>query len=169
MPYTELGDSSKELDNGPAPLCPGSLSHIAALLSCRGAINTCKHVVGGNVKKAFVVIRPPGQHAEYDQPLGVCFFNDVPIAVRVCRQDYADVCRKVRSSTETFTTETASTPVSTKTPPFSTPRPRGQRGFRRSKTMGCPLPGQLWWPKATALLADPRLSTLCQPSVAGSR
>lgn len=95
MSYAELRDLSRELDNGRASLYLGSLSHVAALLSCGGAIDTCKHVIEGNVKNAFAVIRPPGHHAEYDQPLGFCFFNNVPVAVRVCQREYPETCRKV--------------------------------------------------------------------------
>ncbi|KAJ4029778.1 Histone deacetylase hda1, variant 2 [Fusarium oxysporum] len=71
------------------------MSYQAALLSAGGAIETCKNVVTGQVKNAFAVIRPPGHHAEFDAPMGFCFFNNVPVAVRVCQQDYPDICRKV--------------------------------------------------------------------------
>lgn len=95
MDYATLRDLSHELDNGRASLYVGSLTTIAALLSCGGAIDTCKHVVEGNVKNAFAVIRPPGHHAEYDAPMGFCFFNNVPVAVRVCQREYPETCRKV--------------------------------------------------------------------------
>ncbi|KAK6226341.1 histone deacetylase [Colletotrichum tabaci] len=95
MNYTELRDTSRHYDQGRASLYVGSLTFTAALLSCGGAIDTCKHVVEGNVKNAFAIIRPPGHHAEYDQPLGFCFFNNVPVAVKICQQEYPDDCRKV--------------------------------------------------------------------------
>ncbi|KAM0575030.1 hypothetical protein ACHAP9_001047 [Verticillium nonalfalfae] len=95
MSYTELRALSVELDKGRASLYVGSLSFPAALLSCGGAIDTCKQVVESNVKNAFAVIRPPGHHAEYDQSLGFCFFNNVPVAVKVCQQEYPEICRKV--------------------------------------------------------------------------
>ncbi|OLN95398.1 Histone deacetylase clr3 [Colletotrichum chlorophyti] len=95
MDYATLRETSRQYDQGRASLYVGSLTFMAALLSCGGAIDTCKHVVEGNVKNAFAVIRPPGHHAEYDQPLGFCFFNNVPVAVKICQQEYPDDCRKV--------------------------------------------------------------------------
>ncbi|KAG6015062.1 hypothetical protein E4U54_004372 [Claviceps lovelessii] len=91
----ELRELTKRFDQGRESLYVGSMSYPAALLSAGGAIDTCKNVVIGQVKNAFAVIRPPGHHAEFDAPMGFCFFNNVPVAVRVCQQDYPDVCRKV--------------------------------------------------------------------------
>ncbi|KIY71127.1 histone deacetylase clr3 [Cylindrobasidium torrendii FP15055 ss-10] len=58
----------------------------AALLSCGGAIEACKAVATGTVKRAIAVIRPPGHHAEPDQSMGFCFFNNVAVATRVVQQ-----------------------------------------------------------------------------------
>ncbi|KAJ4228214.1 Histone deacetylase hda1 [Fusarium solani] len=91
----ELRELTRRYDQGRESLYVGSMSYPAALLSAGGAIETCKNVVTGQVKNAFAVIRPPGHHAEFDAPMGFCFFNNVPVAVRVCQQDYPDLCRKV--------------------------------------------------------------------------
>ncbi|PHH65416.1 hypothetical protein CDD81_2520 [Ophiocordyceps australis] len=91
----ELRELTKQYDQGRESLYVGSMSYPAALLAAGGAIDTCKNVVTGQVKNAFAVIRPPGHHAEWDAPMGFCFFNNVPVAVRVCQQDYPNVCRKV--------------------------------------------------------------------------
>ncbi|KAL7787084.1 hypothetical protein V8C37DRAFT_390950 [Trichoderma ceciliae] len=90
-----LRELTRRFDQGRESLYVGSMSYPAALLSVGGAIDTCKSVVTGQVKNAFAVIRPPGHHAEFDQPMGFCFFNNVPVAIRVCQQDYPDQCRKV--------------------------------------------------------------------------
>jgi histone deacetylase 6 len=95
MSTAELRELTKRYDQGRESLYVGSMSYPAALLSAGGAIETCKNVVTGQVKNAFAVIRPPGHHAEWDAPMGFCFFNNVPVAVRVCQQDYPDLCRKV--------------------------------------------------------------------------
>ncbi|KAH7173675.1 uncharacterized protein B0J16DRAFT_276226 [Fusarium flagelliforme] len=95
MSTAELRELTKQYDQGRESLYVGSMSYTAALLSAGGAIETCKNVVTGQVKNAFAVIRPPGHHAEWDSPMGFCFFNNVPVAVRVCQQDYPDLCRKV--------------------------------------------------------------------------
>lgn len=92
---SELRELSKKYDQGRESLYVGSMSYAAALLSAGGAIDTCKNVVAGQVKNAFAVIRPPGHHAEHDHAMGFCFFNNVPVAVRVCQQDYPETCRKV--------------------------------------------------------------------------
>jgi histone deacetylase 6 len=91
----ELRDLTRQYDQGRESLYVGGLSHLVARLSAGGAIDTCKNVVGGTVKNAFAVIRPPGHHAEYDAPMGFCFFNNVPVAVRVCQQEFPETCRKV--------------------------------------------------------------------------
>ena len=67
----------------------------SALLSAGGAIDTCKAVVSGHVKNAIAVIRPPGHHAEFDQPMGFCIFDNVSIAARVCQAEFPELCRKV--------------------------------------------------------------------------
>lgn len=95
MSTLELRELTKRYDQGRESLYVGSMSYTAALLSAGGAIETCKNVVTGQVKNAFAVIRPPGHHAEWDAPMGFCFFNNVPVAVRVCQQEYPDLCRKV--------------------------------------------------------------------------
>ena len=92
---SELRDLSKKYDQGRESLYVGSMSYAAALLAAGGAIDTCKNLVAGQVKNAFAVIRPPGHHAEYDHAMGFCFFNNVPVAVRVCQQDYPETCRRV--------------------------------------------------------------------------
>lgn len=66
-----------------------------ASLSVGGAIEATRAVVAGQIKNAVAVIRPPGHHAEHDKESGFCFFNNVPIAVKVAQEDFPDLCRKV--------------------------------------------------------------------------
>jgi len=49
----------------------------------------------GQVRNAIAIIRPPGHHAESDAPSGFCIFNNVPIATKVCQDNFPDKCRKV--------------------------------------------------------------------------
>jgi acetoin utilization deacetylase AcuC-like enzyme len=51
-----------------------------ALLSAGGAVDAVERVMGGSHKRAFVLSRPPGHHAEHDRAMGFCFFNNVAIA-----------------------------------------------------------------------------------------
>ena len=91
----ELRAMTTEMDNGRKSLYVGNLTFEAALISAGGAIETCKNVVAGRVKNAIAVIRPPGHHAEHNESMGFCIFNNVPIAAKVCMADYPEVCRKV--------------------------------------------------------------------------
>ncbi|KAG9240055.1 hypothetical protein BJ878DRAFT_323710 [Calycina marina] len=90
-----LRDMTDMMDAGRKSLYVGNLTFVAALLSAGGAIETCKNVVEDRVKNAFAVIRPPGHHAERDDSMGFCIFNNVPIAAKVCMADYPEKCRKV--------------------------------------------------------------------------
>lgn len=91
----ELRSLTAAMDMGRKSLYVGNLTYEASLISAGGAIETCKHVVAGNVKNAIAIIRPPGHHAEYDEPMGFCIFNNVSIAARVCQADFPDICRKI--------------------------------------------------------------------------
>ncbi|KAL3421272.1 Histone deacetylase clr3 [Phlyctema vagabunda] len=91
----ELRQLTSEMDQGRRSLYVGNLTHMAALISAGGAIETCKNVVAGTVKNAIAVIRPPGHHAEPTYSMGFCIFNNVPIAAKVCMLEYPDICRKV--------------------------------------------------------------------------
>ncbi|KAG8979355.1 Histone deacetylase hda1 [Tulasnella sp. 425] len=55
----------------------------AALLSGGGVIEACLAVARGLVKTSFANVRPPGHHAEPEEHMGFCFFNNVAIATRV--------------------------------------------------------------------------------------
>lgn len=95
MTSQELRSMTETFDNGRKSLYVGSLTYEAALISAGGAVETCKNVVAGNVKNAIAIIRPPGHHAEANESLGFCIFNNVPIAARVCMTDYPESCRRV--------------------------------------------------------------------------
>ncbi|KAI0661449.1 histone deacetylase complex protein [Cubamyces menziesii] len=55
----------------------------AAQLSAGGVIEAALSVARGEVKKSFAIVRPPGHHAEPDEHMGFCFFNNVSIAAKV--------------------------------------------------------------------------------------
>lgn len=56
---------------------------LAARLSCGGVIEAALAVARGSMKKSFAIVRPPGHHAEPDEHMGFCFFNNVAIATKV--------------------------------------------------------------------------------------
>ncbi|WVF65792.1 hypothetical protein IAT40_000526 [Kwoniella sp. CBS 6097] len=53
-----------------------------ARLSCGGVIQACLSVCRGDVRNAFAIVRPPGHHAEPDEHMGFCFFNNVAVAAK---------------------------------------------------------------------------------------
>lgn len=53
-----------------------------AKLACGGTIAASIAVCKGEVRNAFAIVRPPGHHAEPDEHMGFCFFNNVAVAAR---------------------------------------------------------------------------------------
>jgi len=59
-----------------------------ALLAAGGAQELADKVVNGEVDNAFALCRPPGHHAEHNQALGFCLFNNVAIAARYLQKEH---------------------------------------------------------------------------------
>ncbi|KII92267.1 hypothetical protein PLICRDRAFT_172376 [Plicaturopsis crispa FD-325 SS-3] len=57
----------------------------AAKLSCGGVIEATLAVARGELQKSFAIVRPPGHHAEPNEHMGFCFFNNVAVATKVCQ------------------------------------------------------------------------------------
>jgi acetoin utilization deacetylase AcuC-like enzyme len=57
---------------------PGSVD--AALLAAGAAVDLVEALVSGKVQRGFALVRPPGHHAERDQAMGFCLFNNIAIA-----------------------------------------------------------------------------------------
>jgi acetoin utilization deacetylase AcuC-like enzyme len=54
----------------------------AARRAAGAAIGAVDAVMAGRIDNAFCPVRPPGHHAEYDQAMGFCFFNNIAVAAR---------------------------------------------------------------------------------------
>ncbi|KAL6348801.1 hypothetical protein AAG906_033457 [Vitis piasezkii] len=59
----------------------GSLE--AAYLAAGSVIEVAEMVAKGDLSSAFAIVRPPGHHAEQDEPMGFCLYNNVAIATKL--------------------------------------------------------------------------------------
>ena len=59
-----------------------------ALLAVGGVIETARKLMAGEIDNAFCAVRPPGHHAESDQAMGFCYFNNVAIAARYLQTEW---------------------------------------------------------------------------------
>lgn len=66
----------------------GRGSYEIALLSAGGAITAVDAVMEKEVDNAYALTRPPGHHAEAQEGMGFCLFNNVAIAVKHAKQKY---------------------------------------------------------------------------------
>ena len=57
-----------------------SWSYDVAMLAIGGVLAACDEAMAGRVRRSFCAVRPPGHHAERDQAMGFCLFNNVAIA-----------------------------------------------------------------------------------------
>ncbi len=59
-----------------------------ALLAVGGIIEAARLMMSSEIGNAFCAVRPPGHHAEPDQAMGFCYFNNVAIAARYLQQQW---------------------------------------------------------------------------------
>jgi acetoin utilization deacetylase AcuC-like enzyme len=74
------------LDSPDTGICPCSFE--VALLAVGGVLTAVDAVMAGELTNAFCAVRPPGHHAERDQAMGFCLFNNVAVAAAYLRKKY---------------------------------------------------------------------------------
>lgn len=88
--YVEKVKQLSDADGGDAGLAAlvGRGSYEIALLSAGGTMTGVDAVMNGDVQNVYTLTRPPGHHAEKDQGMGFCLFNNVSIAANYAREKY---------------------------------------------------------------------------------
>jgi acetoin utilization deacetylase AcuC-like enzyme len=59
-----------------------------AFLAVGGILDAARRIMEGELDNAFCAVRPPGHHAEYNQAMGFCYFNNVAIAARYLQKAF---------------------------------------------------------------------------------
>jgi acetoin utilization deacetylase AcuC-like enzyme len=80
MSRSSGGDACLGRPGGATPFGPGGFD--IAALAAGGVIEATDAVLGGTVRNAYALVRPPGHHAEPDHGFGFCVFNNGAIAAR---------------------------------------------------------------------------------------
>jgi acetoin utilization deacetylase AcuC-like enzyme len=65
----------------------------AAMFAAGGAVTAVDAVMQGEVRNAFVAVRPPGHHATAEHAMGFCIFNNVAVAARYAQNKYKEIER----------------------------------------------------------------------------
>ena len=53
-----------------------------AMLAAGATLSCARSVIAKEAKNAFAIVRPPGHHAEPDQAMGFCIFNNIAVTAR---------------------------------------------------------------------------------------
>jgi acetoin utilization deacetylase AcuC-like enzyme len=76
-PYIDVPDSAI-----------GPESYEIAKLAAGGVVKAARMVAGGEIKRAFCAVRPPGHHAERDRSMGFCLLNNIALAAYALKDEF---------------------------------------------------------------------------------
>ncbi len=76
----------RSLDHEDNQMCTETFE--TAMLAVGGVLETVRQMMDGEIDNAFCAVRPPGHHAEEDQAMGFCYFNNVAIAARYLQTEW---------------------------------------------------------------------------------
>ena len=62
-------------------------SYAAALMAAGAVCDAVQHVVSGDQRRAFCLVRPPGHHALANRAMGFCLLNNVSIGARLATSE----------------------------------------------------------------------------------
>ncbi len=64
-------------------------SYDIALVAAGSLLQMADQLMANEIDNGFALLRPPGHHAEHDQALGFCLFNNIAILARYLQQQHA--------------------------------------------------------------------------------
>lgn len=90
----DLSERDEGADAGEcARFCIGSFD--IAVLAAGGVMSALDAIVAGEVKRVYVLCRPPGHHAEADRGRGFCLFNNIAIGAKYALNKWPSQVRRI--------------------------------------------------------------------------